>query len=451
MRSRACASGRTVSPVGLTTRSSALYGPLAGAERAEHHVRVVREVLVDRDLGAVELGQPGTAPTPVRAGASGSRRRRISRSVTTSVPGGLLVRAAGQADRADQVGQRGDLPAGRGVAGVHGVPGGDHREQAAGPGEVQGLDDEVVVDAVPALVVPRSCSAALPNGTLPMARSKRPSGSAGVGEGLAADLRVRVERRPRSAAVTGSSSTPVTWRAVGGEADEVPEPQPGSSTRPAGEAELPDAVPDGLHQLGVGVVRVDRGPLRRRDSAVGQQAGAARARAQANSSRSSSKISGTAPHPDQRARTACSSGVAGRSSRWMARSAASAARLARIRATLPEGARSSWLRGRNRAQLAALLPLRSARRSPPATAGWLRFTTAAGRCSPAAGCCPPAPRSSPVRVPAGPARQHDLLGLAARRGQPLLGQVLLAGWSSPARSSVSSSIWVATSWPKVEK
>ena len=65
-------------------------------------------------------------------------------------------------------------PGGRPGLGVHRVAAGHHRDQAAGPDQVEALDDEVVVDAsaaarvVPPVVVRRG----VPNGTLPMARSK---------------------------------------------------------------------------------------------------------------------------------------------------------------------------------------------------------------------------------------------------------------------------------------
>ena len=64
---------------------------------------------------------------------------------------------------------------------------------------------------------------------------------------------------------------------------------------------------------------------------------------------SGSKISGTAPQPDQRARTVCSAGVAARRSACSWRRVRSACRLAATLAAAPAGARSSWLRGRKTA------------------------------------------------------------------------------------------------------
>jgi hypothetical protein len=81
------------------------------------------------------------------------------------------VGASGQADRAEQVAQRGDLPPRGRVAGIHREPGGKHRHQAAGLDQVERLDDEVVVNAVPGRVVAAVVQHHVPNGTLPIARS----------------------------------------------------------------------------------------------------------------------------------------------------------------------------------------------------------------------------------------------------------------------------------------
>ena len=51
-------------------------------------------------------------------------------------------------DGADEVGQGRHLAPGRGVAGVEGVAGGEGGDHAAGPGELQALDEEVVVQPV---------------------------------------------------------------------------------------------------------------------------------------------------------------------------------------------------------------------------------------------------------------------------------------------------------------
>src|SRR5205085_8523976 len=106
--------------------------------------------------------------------------------------GGPLVRAGGQPDRPGQVSQGGDLAAGRRVAGVHRVPGGQHGGQAAGPDQVQRLDDEVVVDAVPGPVVPLVVQGGLGERDVAdrqVVAAVRVSGSA---ERFRQDLRLRV-------------------------------------------------------------------------------------------------------------------------------------------------------------------------------------------------------------------------------------------------------------------
>src|SRR5262249_24975908 len=102
-------------------------------------------------------GPAGGCPSP--------RRRRTTRSGTTSVAAATLGAGGGSrtpparagrparrspAPRAAGAGSGGGGPRMRGVGAVHGVPGGDQRAQPAGPGGVQRLEDEVVVDGVPA-------------------------------------------------------------------------------------------------------------------------------------------------------------------------------------------------------------------------------------------------------------------------------------------------------------
>ena len=170
---------------------------------------------------------------------------------------------------------------------------------------------------------------------------------------------------------------------------------------------------------------------------------ASSARAQASSCRVSSKTSGTAPHPDQRASSACSAGVAGRPSRCRSRSARNAARLARMRLTAPDGARSPWPRGRNRCPASwagagqllllgvHLLPQRVAAVHDHRPARLARRRRLA-----------PVPRvlvagflaGSRFRREQDPLRQDDLLGLQAGHVQPAhLDQVVLAGRVVPGQ------------------
>ena len=166
------------------------------------------------------------------------------------------MRAAGQPDCPGEVGQGGDLAACGGVAGIHGVAAGHHGDQAARPHQVQALDDEVVVDAVPAGVVPPVGEGEIAERDVADRQVVTAFGGAGVGEGLVGDVSVRVQlRRDR-----GGDRVQFHARdpgAAGREADEVPAAAPCFQDAAPGEAELLHPRPDGLDEGGVGVVRVE--------------------------------------------------------------------------------------------------------------------------------------------------------------------------------------------------
>ena len=166
------------------------------------------------------------------------------------------MRAVRQPHRADEVGEHGDLPPGSRVAGVHGVPGSQHGYQAAGPGQVQRLDDEVVVDAVPTTVVPAVAELHRAERNVADDQVEGALGGAGIGEGLVADLRVRVQRR-RELRGDGFQFHASDLGAVGGEGNEVSRSAAWLQHPAAGEAEVPHPRPDCLDQIRVGVVRVE--------------------------------------------------------------------------------------------------------------------------------------------------------------------------------------------------
>ena len=129
-------------------------GAVDGAEFAEHPVGAVEEVFADRDLRAVKFCQACLLPgrrVGLAAGLSAAKDQQVGHHAGARGP---LMGPAGQAHRPDEVGQRGDLPPGGRVARVHGVPGGQRHHQAARAGQVQRLDDEMVMQAVPGRVVP---------------------------------------------------------------------------------------------------------------------------------------------------------------------------------------------------------------------------------------------------------------------------------------------------------
>ena len=243
-----------------------VVGAADGAQLAEHGVRVIEEILVDGYLDAVEFGHPGLLPAGgvrLAAGLAAAEDQQVGDDCGARC---ALVRAAGQPHRSGQVGQGGDLAARGGVAGIHGVPGGHHGDQAAGADQVQGLDDEVVVDAVTARVVETVGQGERAERDVADRQVETALAGPGVGERLVDDVGVRVERGrdlggDRLELHAGELGT------AGGEADEVPRSAARFQDPPAGETELPDAGPDGLHEVGVGVVRVQgvagrRGQLR---------------------------------------------------------------------------------------------------------------------------------------------------------------------------------------------
>lgn len=72
--------------------------------------------------------------------------------------------------------------------------GGEQRDHAAGTGQAEALDDEVVVHPVPAGVVPRIMQRDVGERHVPpMVRVEQVSRQAGVGEALGTHLRLRIQ------------------------------------------------------------------------------------------------------------------------------------------------------------------------------------------------------------------------------------------------------------------
>ena len=247
-------------------------GAVDGSHLAEHRVRVVQEVLVDRHLDAVQLGEPCLLPGGrVRRPAwfAAAQHEQVGDDAGAR---GALVGAAGQADRADQVGQRGDLPPRGRVAGVHREPGGEHRHQAAGPDQVQRLDDEVVVDAVPGRVVAAVVQHHVPERHVADRQVITALGVAAVGERLGADLGAGVEQA-RDARRHRVQLDPGHLGAAGREREEVPAAAARFEHPAAVEAQRPDRPPHLPDERGVGVVGVQRVPPGGRQLSRGQQDG----------------------------------------------------------------------------------------------------------------------------------------------------------------------------------
>ena len=238
------------SPVGVDGQLVLAVHASAGGERRRARGRGGVEVLVDeraarsppRSTGRSSVVHADTRSGSLRAGGGAGRagrRRRRCPTTPANAP-------AGKPDGTDEVGEAGHLAAGRGVAGVERVAGGEGGDEPAGSDEVEALEQEVVVKRVAAAVVAGSCGVTLAKGTLPMARSKEPSSAA---------QRPRTARRGwwpgrrRGAGRSGGG-------AVGFDADELaaggarpmklPEPQPGSRTRPPSKPRSRDRGPHRL-------------------------------------------------------------------------------------------------------------------------------------------------------------------------------------------------------------
>ena len=237
-----------------------------GGQRAEHVLRVGGEELVHEQRLATVVDRsrhrrrPPTAPAIV-AVPTATQHEQVAHDLCA---GRAHEGASREAEGTDQVGSGFDLAAGSRVAGIGGVAGGEHRHQPARPGQLQALDDEVVVQSQPGAVV-----AGVVRGDL--------------GEGDVADHQVEVPvRRDEGLEALGTDRCPGAVEmagdrggggvglhagdlaAVGRQADEVARPASRLQHPPAGEAQVRDRPPHGGDHLGGRVVGVERGPPGRR-------------------------------------------------------------------------------------------------------------------------------------------------------------------------------------------
>ena len=194
-------------------------------------------MLVDADLLAVDVHRDGLHP----GGLAGRRLLAVLETADhqdvgdDGGAGGAAVRRSGQPHRRHQFAEAGQ-PAARldGVraGAVHGVPGGDQRDQAAGADQGRGLADEVGVDRVPAArVVPGIAQVDAAERHVPDRRVER-----AFRQLVSAKLSQRICACGYSAAATcaviGSSSMPTIAVPSGASPMKLPAPQPGSRTRP---------------------------------------------------------------------------------------------------------------------------------------------------------------------------------------------------------------------------
>ena len=202
-------------------RDGQLRAELAGADAdlADDPLGVVLgEVAVDDDL---PVGVAADAPTvlshplgiarPV-GGVAAAQHEHVGDDLGA---GGLLVRGHRQPDRGDQVGHGGDLAARGRVGRVHRVVAGQHRHDAAGAGQREGLDDEVVVQRVVAGVVHLVVQRDFAERDVADDQVEVVARDAGVGEGLLTDVGVRVQvlrRSPRWSGPARPRTGRCPWR-----------------------------------------------------------------------------------------------------------------------------------------------------------------------------------------------------------------------------------------------
>ena len=126
----------------------AVLGAFGGGP-PQHHLRVIQKILVDREafLGPAGLG-------PVRGDVQRAVPLLQKQDVGHHIGPGIGAESVvGQADRPQQLGPLGQIPAHGGILGVHCVAAGDKGHHAAGAHLVQRLGKKVVVDVEAQLVV----------------------------------------------------------------------------------------------------------------------------------------------------------------------------------------------------------------------------------------------------------------------------------------------------------
>ena len=192
---------------------------------------MIGEVAVDPRPAAVDVDLAGRLPpggVGVATRVAAFQDQQIGERVGA---GGPAVSAGRQPHGAEQLAEPMDRPARCRVVGVHRVVAGEHGHQAALTGQREGLDDEVVVQAQAAGVVPRVVQPHVGERDVPDRGVEVAVGQRRLRERLGADRGVGMDllRDPGGGRVkldTGQLG------AGGREPDERTAAAPGSSTRP---------------------------------------------------------------------------------------------------------------------------------------------------------------------------------------------------------------------------
>ena len=170
--------------------------------------------------------------------------------------------AGRQPHGAEQLAELIDRPTRGRVLRVHRVVAGEDGDQAALADEREGLDDEVVVQAQAAGVVPRVVEAHVGERDVPDRGIEVPVGQRRLRERLSADRRVGMDRL-RDPGGRWVKLDTGQLGACGREPDERASARAGLEHATRLEAEVGERVPHRLRDRGVGVVGVDRRAARR--------------------------------------------------------------------------------------------------------------------------------------------------------------------------------------------
>ena len=199
---------------------------LSDCQLAEDALRVLGQVAVDPHLAVVDIDQPGVLPARLARGLVGVAAAEDQQVHQRVGAGRSAVRTGRQPDRADQVRQGAHLASGGRVGGVERVVGAEHGDQPARPREMQGLEDEVVVQAVGAGVVAGVVQAHVGERHVPDREVEVGVRQPCAREGLGADVGVGVQRSSdcRGGGVELDADE---LRLGGGEAEEDPGAAPG--------------------------------------------------------------------------------------------------------------------------------------------------------------------------------------------------------------------------------
>ena len=240
-------------------------------ERAEDVVWSIVEVGVDVDLLPVDEPRGDALPGRVRGLGAGFASTKDEEIRDGFGAGGATVCPSGQAHRAHQVGHVAHLAAGGGVLRVEREPACQHGDEPARARKGEGLDDEVVVQRVPATVVRGAVGRDVGERDVADRGVERCPRKAGVRERLGAHICGRIE----PARDGGGERVKRDTGHLGAHRRHAHE-WPRAATRlehaPALEAEALHRRPHGVDVSGVGVVRVDGRAARGGELRVRQEA-----------------------------------------------------------------------------------------------------------------------------------------------------------------------------------